>query len=78
MGELRGVVKVLCRTCDGKKFVEYPATVCDLHIRCLPTYAPTGEAFTAWHARKPESDIYHLCRGCKDYQPQVTGDNANG
>ncbi len=69
IGRYAGAVKVECETCRGDVMVNVPANECGAFGplgRCLPTYSPADRA--KWHARKPESDIYHLCRGCDRFE----------
>lgn len=55
-------IKVKCG-CTGKEHDQpHVAHECTLYNRCLPTLRPADLA--AWLARKPESDLYHLCHGC--------------
>lgn len=69
LGEAAGTVKVECQTCNGKKMVDQQAHKCGVLGRCLPTYQPRDLA--KWKDRKPESEIYKLCRGCGSYEPVV-------
>ena len=55
-------VKVKCGCSSKEKELLHAAHECAVHGRCLPTLVPTDLA--AWQARKPESEIYHLCHGC--------------
>lgn len=66
LGAAKTEVKVECDTCRGKVLVSQPAHACAALGRCLPTYSPADLA--KWQARKPESDIYHLCRGCDRFE----------
>jgi hypothetical protein len=55
-------VQVKCG-CSGKlRDVKHAAHECAVYGRCLPTLTPSGEQIEEWHARKPESELYHLCR----------------
>jgi len=66
LGPLVTPIKVECVACGGvKKQVDMPAAKCSVHGRCLPSYAPADPA--KWQAR-PESEIYHLCRGCDAFE----------
>lgn len=67
LGESVGVVLVQCRACKGRVTVKKPVFRCTAFGRCLPNYVPAD--LTEWQARKPESDIYHLCRGCESFAP---------
>lgn len=59
-------VKVECETCRGDVMISVPASECAVFGRCLPTYSPPDRA--KWNARTPESDIYHICRGCERFE----------
>ena len=59
--------KIKCG-CSGKMKEKFHAVYrCDVHRRCLQSLKPRGKDLTAWLARKPESDLYHLCDGCEDF-----------
>lgn len=62
-GESVAAIKVECETCSGSKQVDQAAYGCAKFRRCLPNYNPIDVA--AWNSRKPESDLYRLCRGCE-------------
>lgn len=67
LGELVTPIKVECVACGGvKKPVDMPAAKCSQFGRCLPNYSPADPA--KWQSR-PESEIYHLCRGCEAFEP---------
>jgi hypothetical protein len=55
-------VKCGCGGDDAER--EHASYACAIHGRCLPGMVPAD--LEAWHARKPESDIYHLCDGCTE------------
>lgn len=57
-------IKVECETCNGRKQVDEPANHCQVFARCLPFYRPADPQ--KWQDR-PESEIYHLCRGCGSF-----------
>lgn len=80
LGETRGTLKVLCRSCHGGRESEH--TVCECRHperalrsgrfgRCLPFFAPKDEAAEAWYgdaakgiAPREESAIYQVCATC--------------
>lgn len=66
LGPITGFVKVKCDSCKGTILIDYPSHFCKKLGRCLPTYSP--ENLTKWQERKPESDIYHLCKGCTKFE----------
>lgn len=68
LGEDVRPIKAECQTCKGERLVEVSAAKCSAHGRCLPTYAPADPA--KWQAR-PESEIYHLCRGCESFVAEL-------
>jgi len=60
-------IMVACRCTGETKERKHASRVCEIHGRCLPTLRPVGEQRAEWLARKPESDLYHLCDGCEDF-----------
>lgn len=70
IGPRAGEILVECESCEGRVRIKHPAHHCAAfgeRGRCLPTYRPADLA--AWAARKPESEIYHLCAGCPKFSP---------
>lgn len=70
LGEPVGEILTDCETCQGRVRVKQVVHYCTAFGpcgRCLPAYIPPNQ--TAWEARKPESDIYHLCNGCQKFKP---------
>lgn len=61
------VALIECESCQGRVRIKYPANDCAIYGRCLPTFVPAD--LKAWEARKPESDLYHLCHGCDRFSP---------
>jgi hypothetical protein len=68
-GKAVSEIKVACETCNGTKQVDQAVYECTKFRRCLPNYSPFDVA--AWYSRKPESDLYHLCRGCGSFIAQA-------
>ncbi len=58
-----------CKSCKGNVLIKQEARVCDLYGRCLPGFEPHGDELADWVERKPESDIYRLCRSCPEFEP---------
>lgn len=65
-------LKVLCHTCKGAEFIWQPEFSCEVYKRCLPYFAPTGEAADQWYGNEAkgveprfESALYRVCHGCE-------------
>ena len=70
LGDRVGEILVECQSCQGRvrlKFASHACAAFGENGRCLPAYVPTDLA--AWAERKPESEIYHLCRRCPSFTP---------
>lgn len=72
LGERKqATLKVLCETCQGVNNIDQPVHACALYGRCLPHFAPRGEAADRWYGNeakgmppRDEAAMYHVCAGC--------------